>query len=36
MSPLFFTSSGHKLIIVGLVMMCIGSVILRKIVGFKG
>jgi tight adherence protein B len=36
MSPLFFTSSGHKLIIVGLVMMCIGSAILRKIVGFKG
>jgi tight adherence protein B len=36
MSPLFFTSSGHKLIIVGLVMMCIGSMILRKIVGFKG
>jgi tight adherence protein B len=36
MSPLFFSSAGHKLIIVGLVMMVIGSVILRKIVSFKG
>jgi tight adherence protein B len=36
MAPLFFTSSGHTLIIVGLVSMCIGSFILRKIVSFKG
>jgi tight adherence protein B len=36
MSPLFFTSTGHMLIIVGLVAMTIGSLILRKIVGFKG
>jgi tight adherence protein B len=36
MAPLFFTSAGHTLIIVGLVSMCIGSVILRKIVSFKG
>ena len=36
MRPLFFTSAGHTLIIVGLVAMCIGSVILRKIVSFKG
>jgi Flp pilus assembly protein TadB/Mg-chelatase subunit ChlD len=36
MSPLFTTSSGHMLIIVGIVMMTIGSLILRKIVGFKG
>jgi tight adherence protein B len=36
MSPLFFTSAGHTLIIVGLVAMCIGSLILRKIVSFKG
>jgi tight adherence protein B len=36
MSPLFFTSAGHTLIIVGLVSMCIGSLILRKIVSFKG
>ncbi|HEX3453069.1 MAG TPA: VWA domain-containing protein [Gaiellaceae bacterium] len=36
MSPLYFTSAGHTLIIVGLVAMCIGSFILRKIVSFKG
>jgi tight adherence protein B len=36
MSPLFFTSAGHTLIIVGLVSMCIGSFILKKIVSFKG
>jgi Flp pilus assembly protein TadB len=36
MAPLFTTSMGHTLIIIGLVMMSIGAVILRKIVGFKG
>ncbi|HZR92318.1 MAG TPA: type II secretion system F family protein [Gaiellaceae bacterium] len=36
MAPLFTTSAGHKLILVGLVMMGIGSVILRRIVSFKG
>jgi tight adherence protein B len=36
MSPLFFTSTGHVLIIVGLIGMTIGSLILKKIVGFKG
>ena len=36
MSPLYFTSAGHMLIIVGLVAMTIGSFILRKIVSFKG
>ena len=36
MAPLFFTSAGHTLIIVGLVAMVIGSLILRKIVNFKG
>jgi tight adherence protein B len=36
MAPLFFTSAGHTLIIVGLVSMVIGSLILRKIVSFKG
>jgi tight adherence protein B len=36
MRPLFFTSTGHKLIIVGLIMMVIGSAIIRKIVTFKG
>ena len=36
MAPLFFTSAGHTLIIVGLVAMVIGSLILRKIVSFNG
>jgi tight adherence protein B len=36
MAPLFTTSAGHKLIIAGLVMMVIGSTILRKIVTVKG
>ncbi len=35
MSPLFTTSAGQKLIMIGLVMMAIGSTILRKIVNFK-
>ena len=36
MSPLFHTATGHKLIVMGLVMMGLGSLILRKIVSFKG
>ncbi len=36
MAPLFTTSSGQKLCALGLVMMGIGSTILRKIVNFKG
>jgi tight adherence protein B len=36
MDPLYHTSTGHMLIIVGLVMMGFGSLILRKIVSFKG
>jgi tight adherence protein B len=36
MDPLFHTSAGHKMIIGGLVMMTFGSLILKKIVGFKG
>jgi tight adherence protein B len=36
MDPLYTTSTGHKLIIVGLVMMAVGSLMLRKIVSFKG
>jgi tight adherence protein B len=36
MSPLLHSSAGHKLIMVGLVMMLIGSLFLRKIVSFKG
>jgi len=35
MDPLFNTSAGHKLVIFGLVMMVIGSLILKKIVSFK-
>ena len=35
MAPLFTTSAGHKLIIAGLIMMVIGSTILRKIVTVK-
>jgi tight adherence protein B len=36
MAPLFQTSSGHKMIVVSLVMMGIGSLALKKIVSFKG
>jgi tight adherence protein B len=36
MSPLYHTSTGHKLIIVGVLMMAFGSAILKKIVAFKG
>jgi tight adherence protein B len=36
MSPLYHTSAGQKLIILGLVMMAFGSLILKKIVSFKG
>jgi tight adherence protein B len=36
MSPLYTTSTGHKLIYIGLGMMAFGSVLLRKIVSFKG
>ncbi len=36
MAPLFNTSTGHMLIIVGLVMMGIGTLFLRKIVSFRG
>lgn len=36
MSPLFHSSSGHMMIIVGLIMMAIGSMFIRKIVSFKG
>ena len=34
--PLFHTSTGHLLIVMGLVMMAIGSAIIKKIVSFKG
>lgn len=36
MEPLFTTSTGHTLIMVGLGMMAMGSLFLRKIVSFKG
>jgi tight adherence protein B len=36
MSPLWHTSTGHKLLIVMLVMMGFGSLVLRKIVSFRG
>ena len=36
MAPLFGTSTGHKMIMVSLVMMAIGSLLLKKIVSFKG
>ncbi len=34
--PLFHTSPGHMLLVVGVVMMMVGSAILKKIVSFKG
>jgi tight adherence protein B len=36
MRPLYHTSTGHELVIVGLVMMLFGWLILKKIVSFKG
>ena len=36
MQPLYHTSTGHTLIIVGLVMMAFGSMILKKLVSFRG
>jgi tight adherence protein B len=36
MDPLYSTSTGHKLMIVGLLMMAVGTLMLRKIVSFKG
>lgn len=36
MDPLYHTSAGHKLIALGLTMMLFGSLILRKIVSFRG
>jgi tight adherence protein B len=36
MEPLLSESIGHKLIILMLVMMTIGSLMLKKIVSFKG
>jgi tight adherence protein B len=36
MAPLFNTSAGHKMIGVSLAMMAVGSLLLKKIVSFKG
>ena len=36
MDPLYHSSAGHKLLILGLVMMSVGSLMLRKIVSFRG
>jgi tight adherence protein B len=36
MRPLYHTATGHKLIYIGLAMMAIGCVALKKIVSFKG
>jgi tight adherence protein B len=36
MSPLYHTSTGHKLMMLGFTMMAIGSLMLKKIVSFKG
>jgi tight adherence protein B len=36
MAPLWHTSTGHKLIFIGLGMMACGSAVLKKMVSFKG
>jgi tight adherence protein B len=36
MDPLYHTSAGHILIVGGIVMMSLGSLVLKKIVSFKG
>jgi tight adherence protein B len=36
MDPLYHTSTGHFLIFLGLGMMAFGSLLLKKIVSFKG
>jgi Flp pilus assembly protein TadB len=36
MHPLYYSHTGHILIFIGLVMMGIGSLILKKIVSFRG
>ena len=36
MDPLYHTSTGHLLMVIGLVMMAVGSLFLRKIVSFRG
>jgi Flp pilus assembly protein TadB len=33
--PLWATSAGHLMIIIGLISMCFGGIVTRKIVNFK-
>jgi Flp pilus assembly protein TadB len=36
MRPLYFTHTGRMLLVIGLVMIMVGSLILKKIVSFRG
>jgi Flp pilus assembly protein TadB len=36
MDPLYHSHAGHMLVMIGLTMMAFGSIVLRKIVSFKG
>ena len=36
MDPLYHTPTGHKLMIMGVLMMGFGSLLLRRIVSFRG
>jgi tight adherence protein B len=36
MAPLYYSSTGHKLMFVGFSMMAVGSLLLKKVVSFKG
>jgi tight adherence protein B len=36
MAPLYYSSTGHKLMFIGFSMMAVGSLLLKKIVSFKG
>jgi Flp pilus assembly protein TadB len=36
MDPLYHSSTGHTMIMGGLIMMAFGSLILKKLVSFRG
>jgi tight adherence protein B len=36
MAPLYYSSAGHKIMLLGFSMMAVGSLLLKKIVSFKG
>jgi Flp pilus assembly protein TadB len=36
MAPLYYSSAGHKLMLLCFSMMAVGSLMLKKIVSFKG